>query len=865
MKKLSVVFFSLFLFASFSLSACNNDVTESVATEIKNGSFEAGDLTGWEIERGDAFSDECVAMTDRFSLVDTRDGQTYDVSMGKAGNWHLYGRAFDGFYNSERTGSIRSSYFVLSGDGTISMKIAGGATVLGAGSDRTKDPNKRCFVGVYLKNGNRLIAKQENTAFYENPSYVDHGQYESGVCHTDNYVDYTLDASEWIGQEMCVRIVDNDTSSYYGYISVDDIRVNSDSDSQPEGDTYEKTRTWASAEGNFENEVENGNFETGSLNGWLIVEGEAFSNYGVTKSPTYFVEEIPYNQDGEWHYGYYRPEATGVMRSNTFTLAGSGFISYKLGGCQHNDLAYLKIMRIADDGEGEELLRVSNYLYSEFQFPYAQNGCRELNMLQYYLDLSDYIGDKLYIEVVDNDTDWWYGTCVILDSVRAYHSGELGEKPLFQGFAYPGVKPADPPPRPAPIPAIEPEAEKTSEYQVKNGTFETGDLTGWRYTSGKFGEITDDRLWWNKYPYYNGGKYHFAGTEDEGATGVLQSERFKVKENGIMTFRLGGGKNPNLCYISLRESGSGKELARFGNTLYQDGPSGWEGFDPYNAIGATINLANYVKYIADLKEYAGKEVYIEIVDKASSDWGFLNVDSIITDYDEKPEGDWNPAQDIKPVVQEGSKYQVANGSFESGDLTGWTLTFTDGTSDDLSKAIVFKDTFGWGNYGDGRPVQIAFNKSGRYFFDGGREGLAEACKYTLTSSCFTLGGSGYISFRLGGNGGHVNIRKAGTDEVVAAYYNTAFKDMNFGCIAGGSMQATMTTYVADLRDHINEELYIELVDDNGGNGWNAALLDEVITYYETIPGLSADRVVCYAHSVEGKEEEIPWKYAVNAV
>ena len=415
------------------------------------------------------------------------------------------------------------------------------------------------------------------------------------------------------------------------------------------------------------------------------------------------------------------------------------------------------------------------------------------------------------------------------------------------------------------ISVCEPEAEKTSEYQVKNGTFETGDLTGWRYTSGKFGEITDDRLWWNKYPYYNGGKYHFAGTEDEGATGVLQSERFKVKENGIMTFRLGGGKNPNLCYISLRESGSGKELARFGNTLYQDGPSGWEGFDPYNAIGATINLANYVKYIADLKEYAGKEVYIEIVDKASSDWGFLNVDSIITDYDEKPEGDWNPAQDIKPVVQEGSKYQVANGSFESGDLTGWTLTFTDGTSDDLSKAIVFKDTFGWGNYGDGRPVQIAFNKSGRYFFDGGREGLAEACKYTLTSSCFTLGGSGYISFRLGGNGGHVNIRKAGTDEVVAAYYNTAFKDMNFGCIAGGSMQATMTTYVADLRDHINEELYIELVDDNGGNGWNAALLDEVITYYETIPGLSADRVVCYAHSVEGKEEEIPWKYAVNAL
>jgi hypothetical protein len=49
-----------------------------------------------------------------------------------------------------------------------------------------------------------------------------------------------------------------------------------------------------------------------------------------------------------------------------------------------------------------------------------------------------------------------------------------------------------------------------------------------------------------------------------------------------------------------------------------------------------MRLANLVQYHADLSAHLGKKLYIEIVDEASSDWGFMTFDSFYTKLDAAP-------------------------------------------------------------------------------------------------------------------------------------------------------------------------------------------------------------------------------------
>lgn len=163
---------------------------------------------------------------------------------------------------------LRSSDFILGGDGTISMKLAGGATRYEGENGAEKPVGERCYVGVYLAESGRMIAKQENTYFLKHTTdYVNPSQYASHVYNTDNYYTYSLDLSAYIGQELFLRIVDNDRSNYYGYISVDDIRTYSEESEQAAGAVYDKVKVYETEAEGTEYQIANGGFETGSLAG----------------------------------------------------------------------------------------------------------------------------------------------------------------------------------------------------------------------------------------------------------------------------------------------------------------------------------------------------------------------------------------------------------------------------------------------------------------------------------------------------------------------------------------------------------------------------------------------------------------------
>ncbi len=768
-----------------------------IQTQLLNGGFETASIDGWTVEYGDAFNDDCVSSNTFFSFdYDANDNR---LPINHTGNWYLTGKGFHGDFSGARTGAIRSTTFTIPSDGVMKVKLAGGALTIGKGEYAAMKPvEKLCYFGVYTVVDDKLIAIQHNDYFHEHTEdFVNPARYVAGVYNTDNFYEYTIDLSAYAGKEAYIRIVDNDSSWYYGYFAVDDIRLGEDAEAQEEGTFFVKDKNYVqTAEAKSKYDIINGDFELGSLAGWTVVSGDAFSDDGVNSESVWWNENITYNRDGNYHYGHYKPSATGVMRSSEFVLGGSGFITFKLGGCSDNGRTYLKIMMKTADGD-VEVARYSNSKYWNFQFPYVPNGMRLLNMVQYYADLSRYIGETLYIEVVDENPSADDLGAITLDSVVTYHE----TKPIwYDKNFYLAVSDGD--------------VMAESEYQIINGGFETGDFTGWTL-NGDIGEITSASGWWNEnLPYNKKGAFLFSGISKEGATGTLTSSEFTLGGCGYITYLLGGGGNGKLCYISIIDADTEEELARFHNRYFND--------RGISTINSGSNLANMVLYKADLSEFLGRKLKIRVVDNASSDWGLITCDSFVTCYHSIEGVPQNAkfAKDVLPsgkVLGENDPYQVLNGDFETGDLTGWLLlrgTYSLGDIGYVSMQEVY-----W------KDLTKQYGMGGAYLFSGIEDvkGSFESYIGVLESSSFTVGGCGFITFKLGGGKNpdcYVEIIDASTEETLARYHND---EMNEG---------KLIQYKADLTAFMGRNVKIRVVD-YAEKDWGCIAVDDFITHYES--------------------------------
>ncbi|MBR1867019.1 MAG: hypothetical protein IJ800_00355 [Clostridia bacterium] len=218
------------------------------------------------------------------------------------------------------------------------------------------------------------------------------------------------------------------------------------------------------------------------------------------------------------------------------------------------------------------------------------------------------MGRKLKIRVVDNaSSDWGLITC---DSfVTCYHSIEgVPQNAKFAKDVLPSGKVLG----------------ENDPYQVLNGDFETGDLTGWlllrgTYSLGDIGYVSMQEVYWKDLTkqYGMGGTYLFTGIEDvsgsfESYIGVLESSSFTVGGCGFITFKLGGGKNPD-CYVEIIDASTEETLARYHND--------------------EMNEGKLIQYKADLTAFMGRNVKIRVVDYAQEEWGCLAVDDFITHYE----------------------------------------------------------------------------------------------------------------------------------------------------------------------------------------------------------------------------------------
>jgi len=483
-------------------------------------------------------------------------------------------------------------------------------------------------------------------------------------------------------------------------------------------------------------QIVNPGFETGDLTGWTVIKGNAFGPNSISGESTWWAEQIPYNQEGNYHLNGWKYEeaATGVLRSSTFELGGSGWISFKLGGAKNPDKVYVNIV---DSDTGQVIARYGNSEFADVGFPNPDQGMRLANMVQYKADISEYLGKNLYVEIVDHaSADWGL---IFADAFFMYHPSEPAE----------GIVATD----------IKPDFQR---YQIANPSFETGDLSGWTVVEGEaFGpnSVSDDTVWWaEQIPYNQEGAYHLNGWRyAESATGVLRSSTFELGGTGWITFRLGGGKHTDQAYVSVIDAATGNMIARYGNSEFNE-----SGF-PDPAQG--MRLANMVPYKADLSKYIGKQLYMEIVDHATSDWGLIFADDFNAFNETVPE-EGVMAENIIPT-------EIANRGFETGNFEGWTV--------------------------EGEAFQVSdeaqTDKEGSFFAKSSLEGQG-----SITSSTFTFQGTGTITFTVLGidnpEDAYVALYDAGTNVLlektgdVSAHENISWK----------------------VPEHYNKKLYIKVTD-----------------------------------------------------
>ncbi len=375
----------------------------------------------------------------------------------------------------------------------------------------------------------------------------------------------------------------------------------------------------------------NGGFDD-DLNGWTV---EATLNGaknddalgGISTKETYWVQNIPFNNDGKFFSGLAVnavEEAVGTLTSPVFTVGGSGWITYKLGGARDIEKVYMQIVS-SDDSK---TVTLPNFDWSDAADSVTVRGC---TLVSYKANLIEYgfaLGEKVYIRITDNGTGD-YGL-FFLDSVVTYYP--VGNEP-------------------------DDTFRLVSKYRILNGGFETGNLTGWTLSraegsEGDIGTVTSQDTYWQNTdfpttPYGKDGTYLFSfwtwegddqtGHENnrEGFTGTLTSSKFTLKADAIVSFLFGGGVGNTEIYLEFVNADTDEVIAVFRN---DQGRAPEEG-----------RLVRYCYQFNELSE--DTECYLRVTDNATSSWGCFTLDGVEVNRTSIPEG-FHPAVNQISVTEE---------------------------------------------------------------------------------------------------------------------------------------------------------------------------------------------------------------------
>ena len=477
----------------------------------------------------------------------------------------------------------------------------------------------------------------------------------------------------------------------------------------------------------------NGGFENG-LEGWTLVGNIG----GISSDKNYWVndpesaEGFAFGMDGDRMFSAYAEGAgeknVGTLTSSSFIVGGTGYVTFKLGAMKDGRYVYVDVV----DAETKQILaRYYNGLWAE-KTEGVKSGC---TLVSYKADLREFMGKSVFFRLSDNAVSD-YGL-FFADSFNTYHTTVPGDE-------YNTATPVD-------------YTVSGTIYDLFNGGFEMGNLAGW-LNPGEIGVVTNATGYWgDNILYGKDGDYLFTGVESfgantmrEGNKGTLTSSVFEIGGTGYISFMLGGGGN-ELCYVQVIDVATGEVLGKY-HQQAQDG-------------------GKLIQYVADLSAHMGKTAIIQVVDYATSDWGCVSFDNVVTYY---KDANYLPEGITANNIFNGT-YEITNGSFENG-MEGW--------NEHANIGEVVKDEIpnDWYDKNDSSARDGDYLYSFAYKNDNGEIVNLEGEQGTLESSRFTLKSGSYVSFRFGAGGGtdacRVNldvyielVRVDGT--VIAKFHNDA--------------------------------------------------------------------------------------------
>ena len=691
-------------------------------------------------------------------------------------------------------------------------------------------------------------------------------------------------------------------------------------------------------------DIPNGDFEAehelGKWTGWTR-EDAAFNVRGLVSDEK--ISGAVMEKSGNYYFAGSiggNPAMRGTLTSDAFKLGGNGFITFKMGAGQNTDLIYVEFINAETN---EVLAKVGN------------EDCDGLfitdHLITKIVDLSAHIGKKIIIKVTDNDDGLGlsyvnldaFKVCqndAEVEAARAEYALQIetyGEKPFVE--------------------------DETSPY-IQNGSFETGDLTGWVTLDGtaltRACIVPTTQYYWSDRAVYGEGEYYLDGNNNgtiaENLLGAIRSSKFTLGGDGIISFMIGSGNGGS--YVALCDGNTDEELIVMYNEFFSDpslaltllrvymdaseyigrvcylkvvdandGSNGGFAFInvddfrtslttaevaaleveqlekiqnetyssasydditsllnyynnyPYPVPLASLTMTSYVQHqvvdcgTVDVTAYLtaasaayGENVINEFaISKVTFNGteiteGFEAIDMTVPGYYYVTYGTTYEGKTVEAtftVVAMADNTTIANGSFESGNLAGWTVLadnwgMVEGQASGVISAISY-----WNE-------ALPYNQEGEFHLDGWNNGIGEPEPWAIQSTNFVLSGSGFISVRMGAAAAAVKVYTADGTQI-GYYKQNRFNDSGFPTVgAAGGSWADMGTYVMDLSAYLGQELYIVLCDEVIEGGWSHAFFDAVVTYYETAPDY-ANLFDTVAQSVTGEDVQFAWQLAENLI
>ena len=599
--------------------------------------------------------------------------------------------------------------------------------------------------------------------------------------------------------------------------------------------------------------AENGNFDN-DLEGWEL-NGEIGA---ITDRSTFWAENFPIFNDGKYFSGDGKEEASGTLKSSLFKVGGAKKITYMLGAAGNKD-CYITLEK--EDGTVLEIWRntkfedVGNWQMEEIGK--TQFAC---NLVTYVADLSAYAGETVRIVLNDNaDKGFAFFN---FDKLVTYYATE---EEVPEGVS-----------------SVNELADKTALKEAVEGAItEQGDYTEESYTAYRE-KVTAAQAVLDKFSAMQS-EVDTALTGLQTAFGslALREPEEKDAEKTVVIF-VGNSKEltisdyiddkglSGITYtatadgkVTLSEISEGKFTVTAGSEKGETQITVTLNYKGENKLTVTLTVNIEDETAPTLKE----EAFLKDVDLFSAE----DKEKIILDFAENVNNigglklSYSATLDNQSLTLDGSLYtftfdtysetaveviinvkvsytvngvngeleyvytlnirdtrefRIVNGTFDNG-LEGWTL------SNSNLGAVNADETY-WSE-------NVPFNADGKFFNayafgDSGKDAI-ESAMGTLTSSAFKIGGSGWITYKLGGAKNadkvYLDVIEKDTGAILARYYNNAFSDDNSQTAVRG---CTLIAYKADLSQFIGKTVYIRLVD-NGVKDYGLFFADSFVTYY----------------------------------